>query len=98
MKQAHVTYRRRFGWTRWESGMLRGGRSGLYYLPRWADNWEMLGVHIYRRARGRCLTCHLPGGVHKPDCYHGWTIQDDLRQIIAPLRQRIVLGPRRRSP
>jgi hypothetical protein len=95
MKEAYASYRRRLGWTRWEPGMLRDGRNGFYYLPRWMDNIEMLAVHLQRRARGLCLTCSMPGNVHKMDCYHSWTIRDDLRLIIAPLRRLIVLGPRR---
>ena len=102
MKEGYALYRRWFGWTGWESGMLRDGRHGFYHLPRWADNIGMLGEHVVLRARGRCIQCRQPRPwdrrMHKPDCYHNWTIRDDLRQIAAPLRRRIVLGPRRRWP
>jgi hypothetical protein len=96
MREAYAAYRHWLGWTRWEPGMLRDGRHGFYHLPRWVDNIDLLGEHLVRRARGQCIECRMPGDVHKPDCYHNWTIRDDLRQIAAPIRRLIVLGPRRR--
>jgi len=98
MREAAAAYRRRFGRLGWEPGMLRDGRAGFYYLPRWMDNFELLGEHLALRARGRCIQCRQPRPwdrrTHKMDCYHNRTIRDDLSQIIAPLRRLFLKNPR----
>ncbi len=81
MKQAAARYHLRFDRFGWQSGHLRLGRMGFYYLPRWLDNVQGLGDHLVLRAQGRCIQCRMPGGVHKMDCYHNWRIRDDLLQL-----------------
>lgn len=82
MTDAYARYRQR--WGDWEPGMLRSryrhGRVEFYYLPRWVDNWETLGLHLWARACGRCVTCHMKG-THKLQCYARPTLADDLRTV-----------------
>jgi len=80
MKEAYLRYRRHF-YGRLRPGCLRLKLNGDFcYLPLVVDNVENLFVHLWLRAQRRCIDCRMRG-VHKPDCYHSWTLRDDLRAL-----------------
>ncbi len=72
-REAMIFYRRWFGWTGWEHGMLRPGRRGYWRTyPRWFDTAEHRVIWAWRRLTGRCPQCRMPHPqerrAHKPDC------------------------------
>lgn len=70
--------------------MARRPRGGFYTLPAWVDNAGYLARHAGLRLRRRCITCGLPGGAHKLDCYHSHRIRDDVLFMVPRLHAWLV--------